>query len=298
MVLRPWATVLCRINMSFLITEQSYVDGVSPLCVILRNGEFLSIKGASWAPFDSTAVSALLDHDHVLFNGKSILLGQHHHQLCSLIILPDDDNRFSDAVYQWLSLRDFLPELDSASFRLVSRALQLAHWQVDHKYCGRCGQQTVLTIRSDELACQCVSCEHMVFPRISPCVIGLVTDGPRILLARGIRHRPELFSCLAGFIEAGENAEQAFAREIKEEVGLSVRNIRYSSSQPWPFPSQLMLGFYADYQGGDVLVDGKEILEANWYTKETLPIIPSAYSISGSLIRDYFNIPYSETHTL
>jgi NAD+ diphosphatase len=284
--------------MSFLITEKSYFDGVAPLCVILRNGEFLSIKGTSWGPFDSTVVLALLEQYNASLRCKSILLGQYHHQSCSLIVLSDNDNSFSDAAYQWLNLRDFLPELNSALFRLASRALQLAYWQIDHKYCGRCAQETSLTIQSDELACQCVSCGHMVFPRISPCVIGLVTDGPRILLARGIRHRPELFSCLAGFIEAGENAEQAFEREIKEEVGVSVCNIRYCGSQPWPFPSQLMLGFYADYQGGDVLVDGKEILEANWYTKETLPVLPSAHSISGSLIRDYFAIPYSETHTL
>lgn len=284
--------------MPFLITEKSYFDGIAPLCVILRNGEFLSIKGASWGPFDSTVVLNLLEQYHASFRCKSILLGQYNHQSCSLIVLSDDDDSFSDAIYQWLSLRDFLPELNSALFRLASRALQLVHWQVDHKHCGRCGHETSLTIQSDELACQCVSCGHMVFPRISPCVIGLVTDGPRILLARGIRHRPELFSCLAGFIEAGENAEQAFEREIKEEVGISVRNIRYCGSQPWPFPSQLMLGFYADYHEGDVLVDGKEILEANWYTKDTLPTLPSAHSISGSLIRDYFNIPYSETHTL
>lgn len=290
--------MLCRTDMSFLITEKSYFDGVAPLCVILRNGEFLSIKGTSWEPFDSTVVLALLEQYHASLRCKSILLGQYNHQSCGLIVLPDDDNSFSDTAYQWLNLRDFLSELDSALFRLASRALQLVHWQTDHKYCGRCGQKTSLTTQSDELACHCVSCDHMVFPRISPCVIGLVTDGPRILLARGIRHRPELFSCLAGFIEAGENAEQAFEREVKEEVGVSVRNIRYCGSQPWPFPSQLMLGFYADYQGGDVIVDGKEILEANWYTKETLPVLPSAHSISGSLIRDYFNIPYSETHTL
>lgn len=298
MVSRLWGTVLCRTNMSFLITEKSYFEGIAPLCVILRNGEFLSIKGTSWQPFDSAAVLALFEPCHASLHRKSILLGQYNHQSCSLIILSDNDKSFSEATYQWLSLRDFLPELNNALFRLASRALQLVHWQIDHKFCGRCGQETSLTMQTDELACQCVSCGHMVFPRISPCVIGLVTDGPRILLARGIRHRPELFSCLAGFIEVGENAEQAFEREIKEEVGVSVRNIRYCGSQPWPFPSQLMLGFYADYHSGDVCVDGKEILEANWYTKETLPVLPSAHSISGSLIRDYFNIPYSETHTL
>ena len=284
--------------MVFSIVEQSYIDGLAPLCVVLRNSQFLIKTGQQWCPFSSSIIKFFLAEHHSAVRSKSILLGQYQNQSCSLIMLTDDDESFAEPEYQWLGLRDFLPGLNSALFRLASRSLQLAYWQVDHKYCGRCASETALTFESDELACKCTCCGHMVFPRISPCVIGLVTDGPRVLLARGMRHKPELFSCLAGFVETGESAEQAFAREVKEEVGVDITNIRYCGSQPWPFPSQLMLGYYADYAGGEVCVDEKEILEANWYTKDTLPLLPSAHSISGSLIRDYFKIPYSETHTL
>ena len=116
----------------------------------------------------------------------------------------------------------------------------------------------------------------------------LVVQGDKILLARSARFKSGFYSCLAGFIEVGETPEQTVAREIREEVGIEVENIRYSKSQSWPFPSQLMLGFYADYKSGEIVPEEEEIAEAAWYQINQLPVVPSAsISVAGQLIQDY-----------
>lgn len=280
--------------MVFTITEQKYASGTESFCVVVRNGELLTRKNGDWVPLPMAL--AMDEFKAGSAQPPVVHLGEFSSFPCYLVLLDDRDNRFSELEFCWHGLRDLISTLDEHHFRLASRALQLAYWQRDHLFCGRCGHPTQLSIK--ELACKCLHCDHLVYPRISPCVIGVVTDGPRVLLARGMRHKPDLFSCLAGFIEAGESAEQAFEREVFEEVGVNISNIRYQNSQPWPFPSQLMLGFYADYNGGEIKVDGDEILEANWYTKDSLPVIPSVYSISGTLIRDYFGIAYTDAHAL
>ena len=116
----------------------------------------------------------------------------------------------------------------------------------------------------------------------------LVVDGRRILLARNARYRTGFYSCLAGFIEVGESAEDTVKREVMEEVGVEVENIRYFKSQSWPFPSQLMLGFFADYVSGDIVPEPGEIEEADWYDIDDLPNIPAAnISVAGQLIEHY-----------
>ena len=116
----------------------------------------------------------------------------------------------------------------------------------------------------------------------------LVVDGERILLARNARYRTGFYSCLAGFIEVGESAEDTVKREVKEEVGVEVNNIRYFKSQSWPFPSQLMLGFFANYESGDIVPEPGEIEEAGWYDIDNLPKVPSAQiSVAGELIEHY-----------
>ncbi|TVZ39299.1 NAD+ diphosphatase [Alteromonadaceae bacterium 2753L.S.0a.02] len=187
--------------------------------------------------------------------------------------------------YISVSLRSLIVSLPEADFQLLGRAIQLCRWQTEHQYCGKCGGVTQASQVDEALTCP--SCELSFYPKIAPCVIGLVCDGPRCLLARGSRHPEAMYSTLAGFIEAGENAEQAFAREVMEEVGVAVDNIRYLYSQPWPFPGQLMLGFIADYSGGDICVDGEEILEAHWFDYNELPLIPPQSTISGRIIRDF-----------
>lgn len=183
------------------------------------------------------------------------------------------------------TLRQALNDVDEQTFALLSRASQLEHWWQTHQFCGRCGAKQHR--HNSELALECLSCQELVFPRISPCMIVLVTRGRQILLAKHARSRSGRYSCLAGFVEVGESVEQTIEREVQEEVGLKIKNLQYFTSQNWPFPSQLMLGFWAEYAGGDICVDGVEIENAAWFDCDALPEIPSEGSISRALIEHY-----------
>ena len=175
---------------------------------------------------------------------------------------------------------------EEGEFFLAGKANQIIDWYKTHRYCGSCGYETALNKNQRVLTCS--SCEIQYFPRINPCAIVLVTRGSEILLARNARFRTGFFSCLAGFIEIGESAEETVHREIKEEVGITVKNVRYKKSQSWPFPSQLMLGFHADYLSGDIVPEPAEIEEAAWFNVFNLPAVPSAeISVAGELIQLY-----------
>lgn len=184
------------------------------------------------------------------------------------------------------NLRDILYQCGEHEFSLLSRAAQLSHWWQTHAYCGKCGAPNEL--HSHELALECSACHYLVYPRISPCIIVLITRGEQCLLARHARSKTARYSCLAGFIEAGESAEHAVRREVMEEVGITLGDLQYVRSQAWPFPSQLMLGYYADYQAGDIAVDGHEIIDAQWFSKDNLPELPPSGSISRQLIDHFF----------
>lgn len=185
-----------------------------------------------------------------------------------------------------ISLRQLMAVVDADIFALLSRAAQLEHWWLHHQFCGRCGSATEQ--HTVDLALECTACRALFYPRISPCVIGLIVDGSRCLLAKHARSKSQRYSCLAGFIEVGESAEQAFIREVKEEVDLDVANLRYVTSQNWPYPSQLMLGYIADYAGGDISVDGVEIEHAAWFSMDNLPELPPVGTISRQLIDSFF----------
>jgi NAD+ diphosphatase len=187
--------------------------------------------------------------------------------------------------FQWLSLRSLLEQLSEEEFQTAGRALQVLRWHFDHQFCGRCGKPTVQ--HSQDLAKSCTHCAIDFYPRLSPCIITLVTRGDECLLAWHTRSREEKYSCLAGFIEMGESPEQTLEREVMEEIGLKVKNIRYIASQPWPFPGQLMLGYFADYAGGDIQVDQQEIMSAYWFKYDELPKVPPITTISGRLINAF-----------
>ncbi|MFO7647829.1 MULTISPECIES: NAD(+) diphosphatase [Halomonas] len=185
----------------------------------------------------------------------------------------------------WLDGRGWLSRLPESWFALVATALQVGAWLRDHRFCGRCGAPAD---RLDaEFAMHCHACGHRNYPRISPCIITLVTHGDALLLARSPRFPPGRYSTLAGFIEPGESAEEAVRREIFEEVGLQVGRIRYFRSQPWPFPHSLMLGFFAEAASRRIRIDGVEIADAAWFSPRKLPQLPPLYSISRALIETH-----------
>lgn len=186
---------------------------------------------------------------------------------------------------EWRSLRSLLGLVDELHFALAGRAMQVIGWDLDHRFCGRCGGAT--EYHASDRARVCPPCGVSLYPRISPCVIMLVTRGDECLLARHTHHRHSMYTALAGFIEPGESAEQALVREVREEVGLEVGACRYIGSQPWPFPGQLMLGYHTEWAAGSVSPDRDEIAEAGWYHYAELPEIPPPQTLSGQLIRHF-----------
>lgn len=186
--------------------------------------------------------------------------------------------------FEFQSLRQILSKLDQTSFERISRALQLLEWQKNHRFCSHCGTATIRHVRG-EFAQVCPACAYTAYPRVNPCVIVAITKDREILLARSHRFANRMFSLIAGFVEVGETLEQAVAREVKEEVGLEISNIRYVSSQPWPFPTNIMIGFTADYVSGDLVLQEDEIAEAAFYPFDRLPLIPPKGSIAHSLIQ-------------
>jgi NAD+ diphosphatase len=180
-------------------------------------------------------------------------------------------------------LRRIFGAVDDELFWAAGRAFQLIEFERNHRRCGRCGGSTM--DKGEERAKLCPDCGLAVFPRMSPAIIVAVRDGGRILLAHSGRFPEGMHSVLAGFVESGESLEQCVQREVREEVGVEVKNIRYFGSQPWPFPNSLMIGFTADYAGGEIQVDAKEILSAGWFPADALPPrIPDKISIARKLI--------------
>lgn len=191
--------------------------------------------------------------------------------------------------YELRGLRQLFGEIDETLFWAAGRAAQIRHWDQTHRYCGRCGRPMVR--KEDERAKLCPDCGQIFFPRISPAVIVAITRDDQILLAVNVRSSGQFYSVLAGFVEPGENLEECVRREVKEEVGIEVKNIRYFGSQPWPFPDSLMVGFTAEYAGGEICIDPGEIAHADWFTADQLPNLPGRISIARRLI-DWFRERY------
>jgi NAD+ diphosphatase len=182
-------------------------------------------------------------------------------------------------------LRQVYGRLDENLFWIAARAVQIVDWDMTHQFCGRCG--LLLKTSQTERAKECPKCGLLHFPRLAPAIIVLVERGNELLLARSRHFMPEMYSVLAGFVEPGESLEEAVVREVREEVGISVKNIKYFGNQPWPFPHSLMIGFTATYAGGKISLDDSEIEDAGWFTADNLPRIPGKISIARKLI-DWF----------
>jgi NAD+ diphosphatase len=207
------------------------------------------------------------------------LAGQH----CYTVEVAQEATPPSGMAFQ--GLRQVYGRCDEDLFWVAGRAVQIVDWDRNHQFCGRCG--TRMQLKSTERAKECPQCHLVNFPRLSPAVITLVERGQELLLARSRHFAPGMYSVLAGFVEPGETLEAAVEREIWEEVGLYVKDIRYFGSQPWPFPNSLMLGFTAVYADGQIRLDDTEIEDANWFTVDNLPMIPGKISIARKLI-DWF----------
>lgn len=199
-----------------------------------------------------------------------------------------DDPSYGSA----LDLFSYFARSGQGEWMAAGRAVQIVEWARTHRFCGRCGTETEPS--SGERGMKCPACGLVAYPRIAPAMIVLVTRGEpgpdqEALLARGSNFRTPMYSCLAGFVEPGEDLEGAVVREVAEEVGVTVGNVSYRRSQPWPFPNSLMIGFRADYLGGELVLEEAEILDANWYRRDALPPIPPGISVARHLIDDWLH---------
>lgn len=179
-------------------------------------------------------------------------------------------------------LRSLFGKTDNFMFSLAGRAVQVLDWYRSHQYCGQCGAKT--EIHAKDRATECRACKAFYYPRLSPSIITLVHRGEEVLLARNHRFPDGMYSTLAGFVEPGESIEETLRREVLEEVGVRVGAMEYMGSQPWPFPNSLMLGFLADYESGELVLQEEEIADAKWFHYQSLPYLPGPVAISRWLI--------------
>ncbi|MCP1675957.1 NAD+ diphosphatase [Natronocella acetinitrilica] len=182
-----------------------------------------------------------------------------------------------------VGLRGLYGRVDHDLFLLAGRAFQILQWDRSHRYCGACGEPTQR--HAEQRARICQRCNTAQYPRLTPAMMALVTRGSELLLARSPRFPEGMYSALAGFVEPGESLEACVHREVQEEVGIQVCNLRYFASQSWPFPHSLMVAYVADYADGEIRVDDDEIVDAAWFSPAKLPAIPGELSIAGHLIR-------------
>ncbi|WP_102794532.1 NAD(+) diphosphatase [Bowmanella denitrificans] len=258
------------------IDEQAYWLILSQDKLVQCKGQACLIK-QSWS--ELSFISAYAD--------DVVKVGEYRQSNCYMVDLGQETPEHDDL--ELVSLRAALMSEQQDAFNILARAWQVALFLRTHKYCGQCGSQ--MEAVNWELAMHCHRCQHRCYPRISPCIIVAIRKGQQILLAQGAHHKGGMYSTLAGFVESGESLEQAVHREVMEEVGIKVKNLRYFSSQPWPFPHSLMVGFLAEWDEGEIQVDGKEILAADWFDFNNLPLIPPSFSIAGQLIQTTINAP-------
>ena len=210
-------------------------------------------------------------------------IGSWNGHFCYACALPENPGRIDPL--QAISLRDAFTRCSASEVQAIIIAKQILTWDTNFRFCGRCGEPTAES--ASERAKVCTSCGLTNYPRLSPSVIVSVVRDEHILLARSERFPDGMYSVLAGFVEPGETLEACIQREVREEVGIEVHNIRYFGSQNWPFPHSLMIAFTADYLSGEISIDNDEIVDARWFTERDLPALPGSYSIARELI-DHF----------
>ena len=271
---------MISINNNLVFTPENInTSSDSPVTIILKNQDFLTSKTSEFLIFEDDE----LKWSEMQFKEKEFV-GYLDSRPCFISELTDESNLSEDNMLT--PLRNLLGRIPDALFTLCSRSLQLSDWKRSNQFCGMCGSKMIKHETERAMFCECNNI--MIYPRISPCIIVLVTKGEEILLAHNSNFPGNFYSTLAGFIEAGESAESAIHREIYEEVKVKVKNIKYFGSQSWPFPSQLMLGYHAEYLEGEIKPDGVEIDKAGWFNYKNLPQVPTGnISISGQLIESY-----------
>jgi NAD+ diphosphatase len=233
---------------------------------------------------DASELAAILGTDPGGMRGAEVRLQPALGEPCVAYDLPEGFEPADGT--ELVGLRALHGVVPEALFRAAGAALQKVEWLRTNGFCSRCGHATER--HASEEAMVCPECGHLHFPRLSPAVIVLIERGREMLLARSPGFPPGMYSTVAGFVEPGESLEDTVHREIREEVGVEVDELRYFGSQPWPFPHSLMVGFLARWASGEIRVDGDEIEDARWFSPERLPPrLPTSFSIARRMVDDF-----------
>jgi len=249
--------------------------------LIFLNGNDIVLQcrdGAASLP-EAASVTAFYGRDAL----KTGRLGDRTVYAAEADPLPDDLPAGLERVPFRIATGRLAPDVLPAVFR----GKELLFWRKQHRLCGACGAK--LSSSETDVALVCPACGMHYYPQIAPAVIVAVLREGKILLAHNKRFQPGIFGLIAGFVEAGESAENAITREVREETGIEVGNIRYFSSQCWPFPNSLMLGYFADYVSGEAKADGIELETLGWYDPDAMPSIPPPGSIARRMIEHYLS---------
>ena len=229
---------------------------------------------------ESPVIPTLAELDAAGLAGDRHYLGELDRVPCIAIALANIEE--PPPGFAMAGLRSFFYRLPDPLLAIAARAFQIADWDRSHRFCGRCGTRT--RDGAGERAKECPSCGLVAYPRVSPAMMTLVTRGRELLLARSARFASGVYSALAGFVEPGETIEDCIRREVREEVGVEVREPVYFASQSWAFPHSLMIAFTAEYAGGEIRLDDPEIEDARWFALDALPKLPPSVSIARRLI--------------
>lgn len=190
--------------------------------------------------------------------------------------------------YEWCGLRSSFYKLSDELYLKAGKCHELLYWDHSTQFCGVCG--TPMKIHTD-ISKKCPSCGKEIWPQLATAIIVLIHRGDEILLVHARNFKSDFYGLVAGFVETGETLEEAVHREVMEETGIKIENIRYFGSQPWPFPCGLMIGFNADYVSGEIKLQAEELTKGNWFTKDTLPHIPEKLSIARKILDDWLSNP-------
>lgn len=277
----------------FMLRDYNYINfipGIEPakenskddLWFVFNNSKllFLIINDEIKIPVKENIKLINIDEDSILYLGTFCDVPCYTCYINKNVELP------TNMIFE--DLRSAGASIEEKLFLVCGRALQILSWHKNHKYCGGCGSKTEKSIT--EMAMVCPKCGLINYPRISPAIIVAITKGEKILLAHNNNFAGGIYSLIAGFVEPGETFEQCVRREVCEEVGIKVKNIKYFSSQPWPFPSSVMIGFTAEYASGEIKPDGVEIGDANWFSSDALPNLPSKISIARKIINSFLGV--------
>jgi NAD+ diphosphatase len=264
----------------------SFVAGVTPPAAeagagaltwwfVFRGAELLVVDGESFAPPRADAIEDLgltpLRTQHIGARDGAPCVAA---EVASATPAPEG--------HRFVGLRDAHARIDEGAFAIAGTASQVLHWDRAHRFCAQCGG--ALAAVAGERAKRCAACTIDYYPRIHPACIVLVHDGSRILMTRAPNFPKRWYALVAGFLEPGETLEACAAREVLEETGVTVDQLAYFGSQPWPFPHQVMVGFMARYAGGDVVVDHTELEDARWFDAGAMPPPPPPISIARRMI--------------